>query len=107
MSDTISISSQATIMAPEIPRRSNSIISMTSHNNIDMKPLLSPRVHPSGLSQAGYKVAQQQATVSPKMLDSLNEEASHHAADQPPAISPRTDIRVAQHKPSPHLRNTR
>lgn len=48
--DTISITSSA--MAPEIPRRSNSIISMTSNaivnstsNNFD-KPLLSPRMFP-------------------------------------------------------------
>lgn len=54
-------------MAPEIPRRSNSIISMTSHNfsNFDHhKQLVSPRMlqphHPS-------------STVSPKVLESLTE----------------------------------
>ena len=47
--DTISITSTVpSSMAPEIPRRSNSIISIPSHNsfnNFDHKPLLSPRVH--------------------------------------------------------------
>lgn len=67
--DTISITSMVpSSMAPEIPRRSNSIISMTSHSNFSNfdhhKPPLSPRVlqphHPL-------------STVSPKVLDPLTE----------------------------------
>lgn len=73
--DTISITSSMapSSIAPEIPRRSNSIISMTSHssfNNFDNKPLLSPRMH-----------QQHHHTVSPKMLDSLAEDLrsmDHH-----------------------------
>lgn len=68
--DTISITSTVpSSMAPEIPRRSNSIISMTSHNSFNNfdhhKPLLSPRV----------RQPHHQTTVSPKVLDALSEDA--------------------------------
>lgn len=77
--DTISITSTVpSSMAPEIPRRSNSIISMTSHNsfnNFDHKPLLSPRIHPS-------------STASPKSLDALSEEMRSMEFQPSDPISP-------------------
>lgn len=67
--DVISITSSVpSSMAPEIPRRSNSIISMPSHslNNSDhYKPLLSPRI-----PQSHHMTS----TVSPKVLDPLSED---------------------------------
>lgn len=82
--DTISVTSSVpSSMAPEIPRRSNSIISMTSHNsfsNFDHhKPLLSPRIHqPSHL----------QSTVSPKVLDPLTEDIRSMEFQPSDPISP-------------------
>lgn len=77
--DTISITSSVpSSMAPEIPRRSNSIISMTSHNsynNFDHKPLHSPRMHPS-------------STVSPKSLDALSEDVRSMEFQPSDPISP-------------------
>jgi son of sevenless len=73
----------STISAPEIPRRSNSIISMTSHNSNfnqsdhNHKPLVSPRhIH---------------STVSPKILDSLVEDLrSMEVHQSPDPVSPST-----------------
>lgn len=81
--DTISITSTVpSSMAPELPRRSNSIISMTSHNTLNNfdhhKQLLSPRVHQS---------AHHQTTVSPKVLDALSEDV--RSMEFPPT-DPRT-----------------
>lgn len=81
--DTISITSTVPSMAPEIPRRSNSIISMTSHNSFNNfdhpnKPLLSPRVHQS----------MHQNTVSPKVLDSLSEDVRSMEFGPSDPISP-------------------
>ena len=82
--DTISITSTVpgSSMAPELPRRSNSIISMTSHNSFNNfdhhKPPLSPRVHQP----------HHQTTASPKVLDALSEDVrsmEFHPSD------PRTD----------------
>lgn len=89
ISDTISVT------APEIPRRSNSIISMTSHASSNLeKPLLSPRTEISSSPSSSFSIAKfVQQTVSPKMLDSLNEEASALGLNgQPPTVSPRTGI---------------
>lgn len=83
--DTISISSTlpsaSSIAAPEIPRRSNSIISMTSHNSSfnqtdhNQKPLVSPRhLH---------------STISPKVLDPLTEDfRSLEMHQSPDPVSP-------------------
>lgn len=69
-------------MAPEIPRRSNSIISMTSHNSFNnfdhSKPLLSPRVHQS----------LHLTTISPKILDALSEEVRSMEFQPSDPISP-------------------
>lgn len=77
--DTISITSVVpSSMAPEIPRRSNSIISMTSHNSFNnfdhQKPLLSPRM---------LHVHHPLSTVSPKILDSLSEDVRTSMEFQP------------------------
>lgn len=78
--DTISITSTVPSMAPEIPRRSNSIISMASHNSFNNfdhpKPLLSPRVHPP-MHQS-----------SPKVLDSLSEDVRSMEFGPSDPISP-------------------
>lgn len=99
-SDTMSMRSVS--MAPELPKRSNSIISLT--NNItctDVKPVLSPRSSADNVTSA----LRTQPIVSPKLLESLNEERSPSSISlagaigmdnnndnaPPPAISPRTD----------------
>lgn len=88
------ISDSISVTAPEIPRRSNSIISMTSHGNTNLeKPLLSPRTEVTSSPSSSFSIVKfAQQTVSPKMLDSLNEETSLHGLNgQPPTVSPRTD----------------
>lgn len=91
--DTISITSSVpSSMAPEIPRRSNSIISMTSHNsfsNFDHhKPLLSPRIHQPHLA----------STVSPKVLDSLSEDMRSMEFQPSDPISPATYVKNHAHR---------
>jgi son of sevenless len=97
--DTISNIPAST--APEIPRRSNSIISMTSHNNYNNhfdnnhKPLLSPRMFQQ-------QQQQQHFSISPgKALDALSEDlrsmdVGHHTSEQ---LSP-------IHRPNPYQRGT-
>jgi hypothetical protein len=84
--DTISITSSVpSSMAPEIPRRSNSIISMPSHNSFNNfdhhKPLLSPRVQ------------QPMSTVSPKVLDPLTEDLRSMEFQPSDPISPSSYIK--------------
>jgi son of sevenless-like protein len=108
--DTISITS--TIAAPEIPRRSNSIISMTSHNNNSFsnhfdnnhKPLLSPRMF-----QQQQQQQHQSSSVSPaaRQLDSLVEdfrslEMHHHHQQQQQNIE---QTSPSFHKPNPYQRS--
>lgn len=72
--------------APEIPRRSNSVISITSYES--SKPILSPRYSES----VNHLVTRSQS--SRLALDSLNEESSpalDNFAHQPPVVSPRMD----------------
>lgn len=90
--DTISITSTVPSTAPELPRRSNSIISMTSHNsfsNFDHhKSLLSPRVQ------------LHQSTVSPKVLDPLTEDLRSMEFQPSDPISPscyvKSNVRLAR-----------
>lgn len=96
-SDTISLRAIST--APELPKRSNSIISLTNNSACtDSKPILSPRLTTDNVTSA-YR---SQPIVSPKLLESLNEERSpgymvgatgtdNNNENAPPAISPRTD----------------
>lgn len=92
-SDTMSMRSMP--MAPELPKRSNSIISL-ANNSIctDIKPVISPR------SSADVTTTLHKPIVSPKLLESLNEESSSSTSSLvtssdnnndsvPPAISPR------------------
>lgn len=75
-------------MAPELPKRSNSIISL-SNNCSDVKPVMSPR----GMSESGMMTpARSQPIVSPKLLDAVNEERTPTGFDStvPPTVSPRT-----------------
>lgn len=91
-SDTMSMRSLS--MAPELPKRSNSIISLTNNSiSTDIKPVISPR------SSADVTSALHKPIVSPKLLESLNEESSSSTSslvtssdnndNAPPAISPR------------------
>lgn len=110
--DTISLSSAATINIsgsgsntggpPEVPRRSNSVVSMPGFGSGDnFKPILSPRYSDSGT----YMLSSRSSTLqhqSSKGLDSLNEESSFSSTSldtvssvlpatvaPPPIISPR------------------
>lgn len=82
-SDTISLNSA--MMAPELPKRSNSIISLPS-NSIEAKPVLSPR------TAVEVTALRSQPITSPKLLDAVTGERTAAALDpnMPPAISPRT-----------------
>lgn len=93
-SDTISLNSA--MMAPELPKRSNSIISLPNNSNsTDVKPVLSPRSSTDTTTSA----LRFQPIVSPKLLDSVHEERTAAAGTNhndpnhvlPPTISPRTD----------------
>lgn len=105
-SDTISLSSA--MVAPELPKRSNSITSLANNIN-EMKPVLSPRSSDSSVTTTSSR---HQPVVSPKCLESLREERIAAAAstasndtDQfnvPPTISPRTDKYNLNH----HHQNT-
>lgn len=87
-SDTISINS--TMMAPELPKRSNSIISLSNNSNsIEAKPVLSPR--------SAAEVIALRSNISPNVLDAVSEERTSPATsastmdlNMPPTISPRT-----------------
>lgn len=92
--DTISITSTVpSSMAPEIPRRSNSIISMASHNSFNNfdhhKPLLSPRAH---------QPQHHQTTASPKVLDSLSEDMRSMEFQSQDPISPSSFLKNNSHR---------
>lgn len=90
-SDTISLNSA--MMAPELPKRSNSIISLSNNSNsTDAKPALSPRTSNDNMTPS----LRSQPIISPKLLDAVNEERTPTAITNnneniPPTISPRTD----------------
>lgn len=97
-SETISLSS--TMMAPELPKRSNSIISLPNNSVcMDTKPVLSPRSSNDVSSVTSTQRAQ--PIVSPKLLKSIIDERLPTAAaaavskynenNLPPTISPRTE----------------
>lgn len=90
LSDTISLHASIGSTAPELPKRSNSIVSYTisDRNN----PVLSPRLSDSLISLRNAPV------VSPKVLDSLNEEnyhGNHHGNEN--AVSPRNNLNRTIH----------
>jgi len=98
--DTISISStlptsSSSSAAPELPRRSNSIISMSNHNNTFKssdhitKPLLSPR-HPL-------------TTVSPKIL--AEELRAMEMYNSPDPVSPSTFTKPRSSMSNHHITN--
>jgi hypothetical protein len=98
--DTISITSSVPpVLAPELPRRSNSIISMTSHNSFNnfdhQKPLLSPRMHPMT------------STVSPKTLEPLSEVMSSWSMEFQPSdpISPSSFAKNQAYRAAPRTGN--
>lgn len=73
MSDTISLNSSATTcymmdLAPELPKRSNSIVSMSNSTSESVKPILSPRFSETFVN------LKHAPNVSPKVLDALNED---------------------------------
>lgn len=103
--DSISLSPATTSSsgAPEVPRRSNSVISMPSYSfggiGDNFKPILSPRYAESASYLMGRSVSQS----SRQALDSLDEEASFSSLDtivlqgsgssgQPPVVSPRSPL---------------
>lgn len=96
-----------TIPLPQIPKRSNSIISLASNYSTDSKPVLSPRSLDNNTSSIATAV-RHQPIVSPKCLEPLREEfsclntsdsaaaagavgGSDPGTNIPPTISPRTD----------------
>lgn len=100
-SDTISLSSA--IMAPELPKRSNSIISLVN-SAADAKPILSPRALDNSVMTTSTR---HPPVVSPKCLESLKEERtgcstaggpSDNGFGVPPTISPRTDKLLSYHQ---------
>lgn len=100
-SDTISLSS--VMMAPELPKRSNSIISL-ANSAADAKPILSPRALDNSVMTTSTR---HPPVVSPKCLESLREERSggstaggpsDNGFGVPPTISPRTDKLVSYHQ---------
>lgn len=96
-SDTMSLSS--VMMAPELPKRSNSIISLPNNSFcMDAKPVLSPRAS----NDASFVTSslRAQPIVSPKLLESITDEriagaatfaTKHNENSLPPTISPRTE----------------
>lgn len=97
--ETISLSSA--MMAPELPKRSNSIISLPNNSDcMGAKPVLSPRSSNDATAVTSSLRAQQ--IVSPKLLESIADEritsagaaassTKHNENNLPPTISPRTD----------------
>lgn len=61
----------SSIMAPELPKRSNSM-SLSYNTSTDMKPVLSPRFKENTISTNFYN--SHQPVVSPKYFETLNEE---------------------------------
>lgn len=107
-SDTISLSSSMMSAAPELPKRSNSIISLAGaavSAAADSKPILSPRLeHPSSGTLSRHHPPPP-PVISPKCLDTLKEErsgldqaATAAAGGGPPTISPRTDKFSSYHE---------
>lgn len=106
--DTISQNSSQMMAAPELPKRSNSIISLTN-SGVEVKPIFSPRSADNAVIMTAVR---QQPVVSPKCLDTLKEErmtpiggpGTMPSSDinwfnnVPPTISPRTD--KFSHQPS-------
>lgn len=95
-SETISLSSA--MMAPELPKRSNSIISLPNNSIcIGTKPVLSPRS--SHDASTVTSALRSQPVISPKLLESIADERITAAAaaskqndnNLPPTISPRTE----------------
>lgn len=85
LSDTISLhSSIGSTAAPELPKRSNSIVSYTISDR--QNPILSPRLSDSLISLRHAPV------ISPKILDSLNEEQNHGNENNCHTISPRNNL---------------
>lgn len=99
--DTLSQNSSQIVSAPELPKRSNSITSLTN-SGADAKPIFSPRTSDNTVIKSAVR---HQPVVSPKCLDTLKEERTtaiggssmQPSSDSiwfnnvPPTISPRTD----------------
>lgn len=117
-SDTISLSSAMMSTAPELPKRSNSIISLAGaavaavvsggSSSSDAKPILSPRLeHPSSGTLSRHHPPPP-PVISPKCLDTLKEERNASGACDlgqaaatatgPPTISPRIDKFSSYHE---------
>lgn len=95
-SETISLSSA--MMAPELPKRSNSIISLPNNSVCtDAKSVLSPRS--SNDASSVTSALRAQPIVSPKLLESITDErittavgaSKHNENSLPPTISPRSE----------------
>lgn len=96
LSDTFSLHSSVGTAAPELPKRSNSIVSYTLSER--QNPILSPRLSDS-LINLRYPTP---SVISPKILDSLNEEQNHENENNSssschPAISPRNNLNRTNH----------
>lgn len=97
-SDTMSLlgsSVSNSMIAPLLPKRSNSIISL-ANSTADAKPILSPRASDLQAMAATTTATRHQPVVSPKCLEALTEERVTYKTpsssdSSPPTISPRTD----------------
>lgn len=84
------------MIAPLLPKRSNSIVSL-ANSTADAKPILSPRStdHQQSMAPTTTTASRHQPVVSPKCLEALKEERTYKTPSSsdssPPTISPRMD----------------